>query len=261
MPTCASVRITSRRWTRLLDIHGPRPTVLTYEDWSSLVWYQTGAAVVAVEPPGYAKLGFDPAIFTGHGQADRRADLAAGLRGDVGALVGTADRYGADRIVLARRGSSVGLIGHPRGRRGRRRWHDRDDRRDRGQWLGRRGARIGRAACPSRSPRTAGSTSRSGSSRPQARTRERPVTAGAARFRLVAGTDAHRAHRRADARLCVQHRGRDRRPASRRDRCGSRPSIRSPSSRSPGFVADPGPPAGWTVATRTATPSCGNDPP
>ena len=97
----------------LLDIHGPRPTVLTYEDWSSLVWYQTGAAVVAVVPPGYAKLGFDPAIFTGHGQADRRADLAAGLRGDVGALVGTADRYGADRIVLARRGSSVGLIGQP----------------------------------------------------------------------------------------------------------------------------------------------------
>ena len=45
----------------LLAIHGPRPTVLTYEDWSSIVWYQTGAAVVAVEPPGYAKLAVDPA--------------------------------------------------------------------------------------------------------------------------------------------------------------------------------------------------------
>ena len=97
----------------LLDVRGPRPTILTYEDWSSLVWYETGAAVIAVEPPGYAKLGFDPATFTGHGQAARRADLAASLRGDVASLVATADRYGADRIVLARRGSSVGLIGQP----------------------------------------------------------------------------------------------------------------------------------------------------
>ncbi|MEO8437929.1 MAG: hypothetical protein ABI562_05680 [Chloroflexota bacterium] len=97
----------------LLDIRGPRPTILTYEDWSSLAWYETGVAVVAVEPPGYAKLAFDPAAFTGHGQAERRSDLAAALRGDVNALVATADRYGADRIVLARRGTTLGLIGQP----------------------------------------------------------------------------------------------------------------------------------------------------
>jgi hypothetical protein len=97
----------------LLDVRSPRPTVLTYEDWSSLVWYETGAAVVAVEPPGYAKLAFDPAAFTPHGQAERRSDLAAALRGDVAVLADTAGRYGADRIVLARRGATVGLIGQP----------------------------------------------------------------------------------------------------------------------------------------------------
>jgi len=128
--TLATTRLLAATWTQpvyadlrlgpdrvpamdvLLDVRGPRPTVLTYEDWSSLVWYETGAAVVAVDPPGYAKLGFDPATFGGHGgQAARRADLAAALRGDVAALLATADRYGADRIVLARRGSSIGLIG------------------------------------------------------------------------------------------------------------------------------------------------------
>ena len=98
---------------RLLDVRAPRPTVLTYEDWSSLVWYETGAAVVAVEPPGYAKLAFDPERFTGRSQAQRRSDLAAALAGDVEQLVDTADNYGADRILLARRDGAIGLIGQP----------------------------------------------------------------------------------------------------------------------------------------------------
>ena len=97
----------------LLDIRGPRPTVLTYEDWSSLVWYETGAAVVAVKPPGYAKLAFDPERFTGTSQAQRRTDLAAAFAGDVGALTATADAYHADRIVLARRDGALGLISLP----------------------------------------------------------------------------------------------------------------------------------------------------
>lgn len=95
----------------LLDVTGPRPTILTYEDWSSLVWYETGAAVIGVEPPGYAKLAFDPGVFTGFSQEQRRLDLARALSGDPGALVATADRYGADRIILARRSATVGLIG------------------------------------------------------------------------------------------------------------------------------------------------------
>jgi hypothetical protein len=97
----------------LLPSHSPRPTVLTYEDWSSLAWYETGVGVVAVVPPGYAKLAFDPAAFTGHSQAERRSDLAAGFRGVPELLGATADRYGADRIVLARRGATTGLISQP----------------------------------------------------------------------------------------------------------------------------------------------------
>jgi hypothetical protein len=98
---------------RLLDVRAPRPTVLSYEDWSSLVWYETGAAVVAVEPPGYAKLAFDPERFTGRSQTQRRTELAAALAGDVGVLVDTASRYGAGRILLARRDGAIGLIGQP----------------------------------------------------------------------------------------------------------------------------------------------------
>ncbi len=102
-------------FTALLPSHAPRPTVLTYEDWSSLAWYETGVGVVAVVPPGYAKLAFDPAAFTGHGQAERRADLAGAFRGDPAALVATAARYGADRIVLARRGATTRLVSQPAG--------------------------------------------------------------------------------------------------------------------------------------------------
>ena len=97
----------------LLETQPPRPTVLTYEDWSSLAWYETGVGVVAVVPPGYAKLAFDPAAFTGHGQAERRSDLAAAFRGDPAALVATSDHYGADRIVLARRGATTRLLSQP----------------------------------------------------------------------------------------------------------------------------------------------------
>jgi hypothetical protein len=84
--------------------------VLTYEDWSSLVWYETGVSVIAVKPPGYAKLAFDPTVFTGRSQADRRGDLADALRGDPAALAGVASRYDANWIVLARRGDEWGLI-------------------------------------------------------------------------------------------------------------------------------------------------------
>jgi hypothetical protein len=94
----------------LLGTSGPRETVLSYEDWSSLIWYETGEAVVAVNPPGYAKLAFDPAVFTGRSQDVRRADVQAAFRGDVTTLAAAADRYAATTIVLARRGDRVGLI-------------------------------------------------------------------------------------------------------------------------------------------------------
>jgi hypothetical protein len=94
----------------LLGTGGPRRTVLTYEDWSALAWYQTGAWLVAMDPPGYAKLAFDPAAFTGHSQAARRRDLASALEGDPLALAQIADRYAATDILLARRRNDWGLI-------------------------------------------------------------------------------------------------------------------------------------------------------
>ena len=94
----------------LIGTGGPRRTVLAYEDWSSLVWYETGASVVAVVPPGYAKLAFDPSIFTGRSQATRRADVALAFGGDPAALVSVADRYLADDILLARRGDRWGIV-------------------------------------------------------------------------------------------------------------------------------------------------------
>jgi hypothetical protein len=94
----------------LLGDTGPRSTVLTYEDWSSLAWYETGSWVVAVNPPGYAKLAFDPEVFTGRSQDARRADLAHAFRGDPADLASVADSYRAGRILLARRGERWGVI-------------------------------------------------------------------------------------------------------------------------------------------------------
>jgi hypothetical protein len=97
-------------FTQLFGGSGPRSTVLTYEDWSSLAWYESGVWVVAVKPPGYAKLAFDPTVFTGHGQATRRMDLTRAFDGDAADLTAVADEYGAGRIVLARRNDRWGSI-------------------------------------------------------------------------------------------------------------------------------------------------------
>jgi len=115
-PVYAHLRLGPDRvpdFATLLETNPPRPTVLTYEDWSSLAWYETGVGTVAVVPPGFAKLAFDPAVFTGHSQAERRTDLANAFRGDPAELVATADQYGADRVVLARRGPTVGSVSQP----------------------------------------------------------------------------------------------------------------------------------------------------
>ena len=94
----------------VLGDRGPVQTVLTYEDWSSLVWYETGSAVVAVKPPGYAKLAFDPTVFTGRSQAERRQDVGRAFDGDPIDLTAIADEYEANRVLLARRGDAWGSI-------------------------------------------------------------------------------------------------------------------------------------------------------
>jgi hypothetical protein len=94
----------------LLPRGTPRTTVLTYEDWSSLAWYETGEPVVGLLPAGFAKLAFDPAIFSGRGEEDRRTDLLRAFDGEPADLAAVAGSYDARTIVLARRGERLGLI-------------------------------------------------------------------------------------------------------------------------------------------------------
>ncbi|HEX5015809.1 MAG TPA: hypothetical protein VFV72_16815 [Candidatus Limnocylindrales bacterium] len=89
---------------------GGRFGLLTYEDWSALAWYETGAWVVGMDPPGYSKLAFDPEIFTGVSQADRRAALLDAFDGRLASIVGAADRFGASMIVLAKLNGWWGTI-------------------------------------------------------------------------------------------------------------------------------------------------------
>lgn len=86
----------------LLGRSGPRETVLAPEDWSALAWFETGLPVVALVPPGYAKLAFDPARFTQASQAERRAALVTAWSGTLPDLTAVADRFEAARIVIPR---------------------------------------------------------------------------------------------------------------------------------------------------------------
>jgi hypothetical protein len=63
-----------------------------------------------MNPPGYSKLAFDPAVFTGVSQIERRSELFRALGGDAASLTDVADRFGMDLIVLAKRDHLLGLI-------------------------------------------------------------------------------------------------------------------------------------------------------
>ncbi len=106
----------------LLGLRGPRVVVLAPEDWSALAWFETGLPVVALDPPGFAKLAFDPAVMTGHGQAQRRADMVTAWSGGPGAMARIADEYDAATIVVPRDGdlwalfdTAVGALAPPAG--------------------------------------------------------------------------------------------------------------------------------------------------
>jgi hypothetical protein len=104
-PTYADLDLANDRvpdFAALLGRTGPRSTVLTYEDWSALTWFETGSWVVALDPPGFAKLAYDPGRLTAHAQDARLYDLATAFDGAPRDLVSIADAYGASRIILAR---------------------------------------------------------------------------------------------------------------------------------------------------------------
>jgi len=112
-PTYAHLDLRSDRvpnFASLLPSGGPRETVLTYEDWSSLAWFQTGQQVVGILPAGFAKLAYDPAIFTGVSQVERRRLLLSAFDGQPSDLAAGAASRGARWIVLARRGDRLGLF-------------------------------------------------------------------------------------------------------------------------------------------------------
>ncbi len=126
--TAATALVAARSWTRdtyamldraidrvphfdsLLGRSGARATVLAPEDWSALAWFETGEPVVALVPPGYAKLAFDPANFTDASQDQRRTGLVEAWSGDSAALARVADRFGATRIVIPRDGARWALL-------------------------------------------------------------------------------------------------------------------------------------------------------
>jgi hypothetical protein len=112
-PTYAALDLRADRvpsFAELLPVRSPRATALTYEDWSSLAWFETGATVVGLLPAGFAKLAYDPAIFTGHGQQERRVDLLRAFDGDPADLAAVAASYDASSIVLAQQDGLVGLF-------------------------------------------------------------------------------------------------------------------------------------------------------
>ncbi|HYO41656.1 MAG TPA: hypothetical protein VES19_00530 [Candidatus Limnocylindrales bacterium] len=126
--TYATASLVARTWTRdayamvdreldrvpdfaaLLGRDGPRSTLLAPEDWSALAWFETGLPVVAIVPPGYAKLAFDPARFTSASQEERRAALVEAWSGDVSRLAAVADRFAATRVVIPRDGERWALL-------------------------------------------------------------------------------------------------------------------------------------------------------
>jgi hypothetical protein len=98
------------RFDAILGRAGPRATVLAPEDWSAWAWFETGLPVVAMVPPGSAKLAFDPARFTSASQAERRAALVTAWSGSLNALATVAARFAATRIVIPRDGQRWALL-------------------------------------------------------------------------------------------------------------------------------------------------------
>ena len=222
------------------------------EDWSALAWFETGLPVVAIVPPGYAKLAFDPARFTHR--------LAAGSAGGAGGgLVGRHRRTRRGRRPV-RRGadrhpSRRGSLGAPGSRCGGRRIGGSDRRPSAG--------RSSRATGGTRSPWTGGErlvlpvgaagpvdvgvrvARPGGDEAADASTRARPAGDGLAEGR----ERRHHRHRARDRRLGARERLGD--AAARANASRSRPISPAVVQSVTGWIPRPDAPPGWRVASET----------
>ncbi len=89
-------------WATLADRVRARggETVATYDAYGTWVWSFSGAQVVAAWLPGPFKLGFDPAVLTGHGQTERWRDVTSAFAGGRAGVCGLVAEYGAGSILL-----------------------------------------------------------------------------------------------------------------------------------------------------------------
>jgi len=94
--------------------HGPR-TVLVPTPEATLVWYYSGQKVVYLHRTAAIKLAFDVERMTGHGEAERRADLHAAYAGDPTELARVAEKYRATYVILKRQGDKLAAVDLPAG--------------------------------------------------------------------------------------------------------------------------------------------------
>jgi len=91
---------------------GPR-TVLAPTPEATLIWYYAGQKVVYLHPTAAIKLAFDVARMTGHGEAERKADLATAYAGDPSELARVASKYDVRYVVLKQHGGRLGGVDLP----------------------------------------------------------------------------------------------------------------------------------------------------
>jgi hypothetical protein len=83
--------------------------VASYDAYEAWIWSFSGAQVPSLWLPGPFKLGFEPAVLTGTGQADRVRAQTAAFQAGIKGICGLARRFSADGIVLDAEEGLVGL--------------------------------------------------------------------------------------------------------------------------------------------------------
>jgi hypothetical protein len=83
--------------------------VASYDAYETWIWSFSGAQVPSLWLPGPIKLGFDPAVLTGTGQAERVRAQTAAFQAGIGGICGLARQFAADAILLDAEDGLVGL--------------------------------------------------------------------------------------------------------------------------------------------------------